>query len=463
MTGKIRSVAVIGLDSAPPQLVFEDWMDEMPNIAALVRRGTWGPLRSSDPPITVPAWCCMVTGKNPGRLGFYGFRNRKRGTYHDLWIANSAAVHEKTVWEILSSAGRRCCVIGVPQTYPPKPLNGCLITSFLTPDTSCQYTYPASLAADISSWVGQYVLDVEDFRTDDKGQLLDRIYHMTETRFRVARRLLQQERWDFFMMVEMGPDRIQHGLWKYHDPQHRKFVGDSPYKDAIRRYYQYLDREIGSLLEYFDDRTAVMVVSDHGAKRMEGSFNVNDWLIEAGYLVLKEKPVSVGRLKGLKVDWPRTRAWAWGGYYSRVFLNVKGREPEGMISPASYEEERTRLRRHLEDLTDDRGRRMQTRALVPEDIYTGPYVREAPDLMVYFDDLYWRATEDVGHDSLYSFETEVGPDDAVHDYDGVCIVQAPGMAPAGRRDGMEIKDIASTILTLLDVAVPSDMEGRVLT
>jgi predicted AlkP superfamily phosphohydrolase/phosphomutase len=195
---------------------------------------------------------------------------------------------------------------------------------------------------------------------------------------------------------------------------------------------------------------------------MEGSFNINDWLVQAGYLVLKQKPSSAGRLKGMAVDWSKTRAWAWGGYYSRVFLNVKGREPDGTISLAAYEEERRRLRRLLEDLPDDRGRRMETRALVPQDIYTGPYVSDAPDLMVYFDDLYWRATEDVGHDSLYSFETEVGPDDAVHDYHGVCVLQAPGIAQAGNREGMEIKDVASTILNLLGVAVPSDMEGKVL-
>jgi predicted AlkP superfamily phosphohydrolase/phosphomutase len=460
MGGTMR-IAVIGLDCAPPQLVFEDCLDDMPNLASLVRQGLWGPLRSSDPPITVPAWSCMVTGKNPGRLGFYGFRNRKPGTYHDLWIANSAAVRERTVWDVLSGAGKRCCVIGVPQTYPPKPLNGCLITSFLTPDTSCQYTYPATLAQEISSWVGQYWLDVDGFRTDDKDQLLEKIYRMTETRFEVARRLLRKERWDFFMMVEMGPDRIHHGLWKFHDPAHRKFVPESPYRDAIRQYYLYLDREIGSLLELLGNDTAVMVVSDHGAKRMEGSFNVNDWLVEAGYLVLKEKPTSVGRLKGMKVDWSKTRAWAWGGYYSRVFLNVKGREPEGVIERASYERERDALRKDLEKLTDDRGRHMDTRALVPQEIYTGPYVSDAPDLMVYFDDLYWRATEDLGHDSLYSFETEVGPDDAVHDYDGVCVVAAPGRVQPGRRDGLEIKDVASTILHLVGGEVPSDMEGHI--
>jgi predicted AlkP superfamily phosphohydrolase/phosphomutase len=463
VASNIERLAIIGLDSAPPQLVFDDWLDQMPNMQKLVSQGAWGPLRSSDPPITVPAWCCMVTGKNPGHLGFFGFRNRKPGTYHDIWIANSAAVRQETVWDILSRKGKRCCVLGVPQTYPPKPLNGCLITSFLTPDTTCQYTYPASLAAEISSWVGEYHLDVEGFRTEDKDQLLQRIYRMTETRFEVARRLLKKERWDFFMAVEMGPDRIQHGLWKFHDPSHRKYVADSPYGDAIKDYYLYLDEQIGTLLELLDDGTAVMVVSDHGAKKMEGSFNVNDWLVEAGYLVLKEKPTGVGRLKAMQVDWSKTRAWAWGGYYSRVFLNVQGREPEGIIPLDAYEAERARLRRDLEELTDDRGRRMDTRALVPQEIFTGPHVSEAPDLMVYFDDLYWRATEDLGHDSLYSFETEVGPDDAVHDYEGILVAYAPGVLRPGKREGMGIKDVASTVLHVLGEDVPGDMEGAVLT
>jgi predicted AlkP superfamily phosphohydrolase/phosphomutase len=459
---RTERLAIIGLDSAPPKLLFEEWLSEMPNLARLVRDGVWGPLRSSDPPITVPAWCCMVTGKNPGKLGFFGFRNRKRGTYHDIWIANSAAVRERTIWDLLSHSGKRCCVIGVPQTYPPKPLNGCLITSFLTPDTSCQYTFPPSLAGEIESWVGRYVLDVEDFRTEDKDQLLGKIYRMTETRFEVARRLLRRERWDFFMFTEMGPDRIQHGLWKFHDPSHRKHVPDSPYRDAIKQYYLYLDKQIGSLLELLDDSTAIMVVSDHGAKKMEGSFNVNDWLMQAGYLVLKESPTAVGRLKQMKVDWSKTRAWAWGGYYSRIFLNVKNREPEGVVESGAYEAERARLRKDLEELTDDSGRKMETKALVPQEIYTGPYVSEAPDVMVYFDDLYWRATEDLGHDSLYCFETEVGPDDAVHDYHGILVLRDPHLSETCRREAMEIKDVASTALRLLGENVPPDMEGTVL-
>jgi len=205
-------VFVIGLDCAPPELVFERF--DLPNIQGLM--DCWGELKSTIPPITCPAWMSMVTGKNPGKLGFYGFRNRKGFSYDEMWIANSLAVKEDTVWDVLSRENKRVSIVGVPQTYPPKPVNGLMVTSFLTPDTDHQYTYPESVKTEIENLVGKYLVDVENFRTDDKARLLSQIYEMTEKRCKVVKHYLKQK-WDFFMWVEMGPDRIQHGLWKYFD------------------------------------------------------------------------------------------------------------------------------------------------------------------------------------------------------------------------------------------------------
>lgn len=457
---KANRVLVIGLDSAPPKQIFEEWIDVLPNIKRLMDQGVYGELESTIPAITCPAWMSMMTSKNPGQLGFYGFRNRKGFSYDEMWIANSRYVREDTVWDILSRQGLRVGLVGVPQTYPPKPVNGFMVTSFLTPSIESQYTYPDELRDEIEALVGKYIIDCENFRTDDKKELLDEIYEMTEKRFKVIKTFMKEKSWDFFMFVEMGPDRIQHGFWKYCDKEHFKYEPGNEYENAFVDYYKYLDREIGEILGLIDDNTAVIVVSDHGAKKMDGAINVNDWLIQEGYLKLNGKPEGVVRFADAGVDWKNTMAWGLGGYYCRLFLNVKGREEHGVIDPQDYESVRDEIKAGLEAIKGPNGEDIGTRAFRPQDIYSGKYVDEAPDLIVYFGDLDWRSTGSVGHDSLYSFETEIGPDDAVHAQHGIFIMKAPGIEGGKKLEGLHIMDGAPTVLSLLGVPIPPDMEGK---
>ena len=457
-----RKVVVIGLDCASPELVFDRWLDKLPNIRKLVNSGIHGWIESSTPPITVPAWTTFVTSRNPGQLGFFGFRNRRDFSYTEMLIANSQAVREPTVWDILSDAGKKVGVLGVPQTYPPKPLNGFMVTSFLTPDVSCQYTYPEELKSEIEGLVGPYMLDCENFRTEDKKGLLDQVYRMTEQRFKLARHFLSTRDLDFFMMVEMGPDRIHHGFWKFFDESHRKYQFHPEYSSAIEQYYVYLDAQVGELLALVQDEAYVIVVSDHGVKRMDGCININDWFIKEGYLKLKSQPEGVARLRNVDVDWENTVAWGWGGYYSRVFLNVRGRERLGKIDPADYEKVRDEIAQRIMEIPDDKGNRMDTRVLKPQDIYTGEHVDEAPDLLAFFSDLSWRVTEDIGHDSVYGFETELGPDDAVHSQYGMFILSDGVTCKPTRVDGLRLVDGAPTILSLMGLSVPEDMEGKVV-
>jgi predicted AlkP superfamily phosphohydrolase/phosphomutase len=456
-------VLIIGWDSAPPDLVLERWPGELPNLRRLMSQGCYGPLRSTDPPITVPAWTSMMSSRNPGQLGFYGFRNRRVGEYEGKWIATSQAVKVPRAWEILSDAAKRCCVLNVPQTYPVKPLNGAMISCFLTPSNESEYTFPPELKAEVERVADGYIIDCEGFRTEDKRGLLEQIHAMTEKRFRVAKWLLSERGpWDFFMMVEMGPDRLHHGFWSYTDPQHRKYEPGNEFESCVLDYYKILDAQLGELVELAGPGTLVLVVSDHGTKRMEGSLNVNDWLRREGLLVLKEEPEAVTGFHEKNVDWSRTVAWAWGGYYSRIFLNVAGREPQGVVAPGEYESVRDDLARRLEAIPDDRGRKMATRALRPQELFTGPYVADAPDLFVYFDDLYWRAGQDVGHDGLHSFDTEIGPDDSVHDYQGIFVMSRPGQQRGQRLEGLDLRDVAPTVLEALGVPVPGEMEGKVV-
>ena len=453
-----RRVAVIGLDCADPGLVFGRWLDELPNIRGLVERGTWGPLRSVDPPITVPAWSCMLTSRDPGELGIYGFRNRRDFTYDSLGVADSRAVGIERVWDHLGRADKHTIVLGVPQTSPPVPVNGELVSCFLTPDPQkAEYTYPPALRSEIEALVGLYRTDVRNFRSDDRDRILAEVYEMTEQHFTVARHLLDTRPWDFFMMVEIGLDRIHHAFWRYLDPNHPHHEPEHRYRDVIRSYYQYLDDEIGELLTRFDDETAVIVVSDHGAQAMQGAICINEWLLQEGYLVLREPPTALTPFKEVAVDWSRTRAWGEGGYYCRLCLNVSGREPEGLVLRSEYEGLRDELASRLEALPGPAGP-IGTRVYRPKDLWVAQR-GIPPDLVVYFGDLAWRSNGSVGHGRYYTFENDTGPDDANHSLHGLCVMAGAGISTE-HRDDLAIYDVAPTILRLFGLPVAEGMRGR---
>lgn len=456
-----RRAMVIGLDCAPPQLVFDRWLSELPTLRKLAEHGQYGVLRSCDPPITVPAWASMTSSRNPGALGLYGFRNRTDRSYDGLAFADSRSVRVPRVWDILSARGRDVIVLGVPQTFPPSRVNGVMVSCFLTPDTrTSQYTYPAELKQEIEALVGHYMVDVENFRTNEKDRLLAEIEEMTAKRFRVAEHLIETRPWDLFFMVEMGTDRIHHGFWRFFDPEHRLYEPGNPYESAILDYYRRVDEKIGSLLRHAGEDTAVLVVSDHGAKRMDGGICVNEWLRREGYLALKEEPDGPARLAPDMIDWGRTIAWGEGGYYCRLFMNVRGREPRGLVAEADYERVRTELKERIEALGDERGRPIGTVAHRPEELY--PETRGvAPDLLVYFGDLYWRSIGLVGTGAIHVFENDTGPDDANHAHEGLYLIAAPGVEP-GAGPQRDLRDIAPTLLTLLGERVPKEMEGSSL-
>jgi predicted AlkP superfamily phosphohydrolase/phosphomutase len=451
---------VIGLDCAAPQWVFDRWLDELPTIRSLTERGTFGILRSCEPPITVPAWSVMTSSRTPGSLGFYGFRNRRDHSYEAMAFADSRAVRVPRVWDLLSKAGRPVVVLGVPQTYPVSTVNGVMVSCFLTPDTeTSQYTFPPELKGEIEGIVGRYMVDVDNFRTEEKGRLLEQIEEMTAKRFQVAEHLLETKPWDLFFMVEMGTDRIHHAFWRFFDHEHRLYEPGNPYEQAVLDYYKALDEKMGRLLRFVDEDTAVLVVSDHGAKKMDGGICVNEWLLQEGYLALKEEPAEPGPLKPEMIDWDRTVAWGEGGYYCRLFLNVAGREPQGVVPADDYERVRDELKQKLEALGDPEGNPIGTTAHRPEDLYPERN-GVVPDLLVYFGDLSWRSIGLVGGGAVHVFENDTGSDDANHAHDGLYIIAGDGI-PSGHGREQQIQDVAPTLLQLLGEPVPPEMEGAV--
>jgi predicted AlkP superfamily phosphohydrolase/phosphomutase len=451
------------LDCVTPKHVFEDLSSEVPTIAKLMGEGMFGDLASITPPITVPAWACAMTGKVPGQLGIYGFRNRKDTTYDGLAIAHSGSVKEPAVWDKLGERGMRSVLIGVPPSFPPpKEFPGWRVGCFLTPPSAERWAYPQALEVEIDGELGgtgEYIFDIPNFRKAGFDVTLDQVFKMTERRFQVGRRLIQNKPWDFFMLCDIAPDRLHHVFWQYVDPTHPLYEPGNKYEGVFQDYYRFLDRELASLLEVVPDDAVTMVMSDHGARPMMGGVCINDWLATEGYLSLGERVTEPQPIAKSPIDWSRTIAWGDGGYYGRLFLNVKGREPQGVVEPAEYDRTRDELVANLEAMPGPDGRPLGTKVLKPQDVY--PEVRGvAPDLIVYFGDLAWRSVGSVGNPSVYTFENDTGPDGANHDRDGIFVMRgAPGQ-PVGRVEGLRLVDVGPTILSLYGIEAPEGVVGR---
>lgn len=458
---KVEKVLVIGLDCADPVLMFDRYLDRLPNIRRLAEAGAFGPMESCMPPITVPAWSCMASSKDPGQLGVYGFRNRADWSYDKLDFATSLHIKEPRLWDILGKAGKKSFLLGVPGTFPPSPVNGGMVCAdLMTPSADSNYTYPASLKNEIANQFGEFIIDVKGYRTDKKDWLLEKVYQMSEQRFDVARYFMRRADWDLFWMVDMGTDRMHHGFWQFMDPAHHRYRKGNPQENAIADFYRFLDGQIGETLKLVDlETTAVWIVSDHGAKCMVGGICFNDWLIQNGYLALTTRPNGVTRFSDVTIDWSKTTAWGEGGYYGRCFFNVRGREPQGQIPPEEYDAFAARLIEQLEAMTDPEGRPLGTRAFRPDRLYHAVKATP-PDLVVLFGNLSWRSVGSVGNPSIYTFENDTGPDDANHDTHGIFVCAGAGVNGIRGRRAITLYDFAPTVLAQMGLAAPGDMIGK---
>lgn len=415
---------VLGLDSLPPKVLYEGYGQGLNIVREIVNDGRRYVLRSCHPPITIPAWLVMFTGKSPGELGIYGFRHRRPGDVGSSYIVDSRFVKEPTLWDLAGKAGRRVGIVGVPPSYPPKPVKGFLITDFTTPGPDKLYTFPPWLKRELEEIFGPFIFDVV-YRSYDKDRVASELLKMVEQHLAVVKYLLSKKAWDLFVYVEIGVDRAHHAFWKYFDDSHPKYQQHPVYSTVIPRVYEAIDKALGEILKIVPRDTIIVVASDHGVKPMKGAFVINQWLEEQGYLKLREKPRRPGQdLDSSMIDWDHTIAWGWGGYYSRIFINLEGREPRGIVKKWEYEDVVKQLKKDIEKIRGPNGEPWRNLVYIPHELY--PEVRgDAPDLMVYLDDLNWRPAGTVGWDTLYLPENDRGPDDAVHDWFGVFTIYDP--------------------------------------
>ncbi|MBD3245818.1 MAG: nucleotide pyrophosphatase, partial [Candidatus Omnitrophica bacterium] len=207
-----RKVCVIGLDCASPQLIFHQFKDRLPAFRKIMEQGEYAPMRSIHPPITIPAWMSMCSGQDAGQMGIYGFRSRTGNSYIDFDISSSRAFrHVPKLWDKLRQHGKKSILVGIPPSYPVYPVEGWLISGFLCPDSSREFTYPKELKEEIRRLIGEYRFDVS-FRTHDRDRIIESVWEMTEKRFDVIEYLLTRKPWDFCMSVEIGLDRVHHAF-----------------------------------------------------------------------------------------------------------------------------------------------------------------------------------------------------------------------------------------------------------
>lgn len=380
---------IIGLEGASPELLLDD--DELATIRSLMEIGAYGRLESVAPPGGALGWMCLATGQNPGALGVYGATRRVDRSYKEPESMGSNAFQAPTLWDQTTRDGGKAILIEAPR-------------------------------AAISG--------------DDKTEVYRRILDESRARFQDARQRLENEPWDYFQIVETGINHVHRVL-----------------PDAAGEYCRHLDAELAGLLDLLTEETVVLVVSTHGAQRLEGGFCVNEWLIREGLLTLKEYPDRFEPFARLDVDWSQTKAWAEGGSHGQIFLNVKGREPEGTIEPGDYQRFRDDLKARLESEDAPAG----TLAYRPEGVYRE--VRGvAPDLIVHFGGLRWSAVGDVGHRTTQVRDLEgVAPTK-----EGAFVLASPQLPPLGEIQGAGLLDIAPTLLDLTGRDRLPDLLGRSL-
>lgn len=467
----MSKIFILGLDCATPQLIFDKYLQGLPTIAGLIKNGTYGLLESTVPPVTIPAWMSMMTGKDPGQLGFYGFSDRKNYSYKDNYIVTNKAVKDKAIWDYVSDKGLKSIVINLPQTYPPKTINGILISSFLTPDKELIYTYPEEIKDEIEDITdGNYIIDVENFRTPDKKKLLSELYDMAKNRFKLMKNFVKNKDWELFVAVEMGIDRMHHAFWSYCFSDHQLYDEKNEFKTAMIDYYKFIDNEISELIRSFDDDTELMITSDHGAKTLKGTFCINDWLIQNKYLRLKTEKSGKTIFEIENVDWENTLAWGSGGYYGKIYLNIQGREPNGIIEKNDIEITMNKLKQELSEQFGPGGRKINNKFFEPEKTYQD--VNGCPpDLIIYIDNLDWRVTGTVGNEELFLLEN-TAIDNSNHDINGI-IIHSKNPKTAldfNQKVTCDIKtieqysilDLAPTVLNKFNIEIPGDLRGKII-
>lgn len=514
MAKNATSVLVIGLDGASFALI-RPWMEEgkLPTFSMLSKNGVSGTLTSVFPPASPVAWTSFSTGKNPGKHGVMDFEMRQNADYTRTVVTGNH-IDGKTLWVLLSESGKRVGVAYVPfGTYPLEEVNGFMIPGVFSPQNAP--TYPSSLKEELINEIDDFEMTMKPYPyvPGMEEDYLRKITKATEKVAEVTLYLIEKYPWDLFMTTFFYGDSIQHYFWKYVDSQHPAYNSEEgrKYENSILEYYQKVDDIIKVILSKIGKHTVVILMSDHGVGAVFRYVYINHWLRKIGLLKLKresrnrslrrylsrqltrqgifdvvektklsrillkivpsvfltkeyESLLLGSRLTLSDVDWTQTKAYS-AGWLGQIFINLKGRESSGIVKPGKeYNELREHLISKLYELKDPRiDERIVDKVFKREEIYWGPLISQAADLFFVMKNMKYvtyRHGFEFGPDLNSLTEPAIGQS-ATHRMDGILIISGPYIK-RGILEDANIMDIAPTILHIMHVSIPSDMDGRVL-
>jgi predicted AlkP superfamily phosphohydrolase/phosphomutase len=514
----MKRVLIFGLDGATFDLI-DPWRKAgyLPNINNLISNGSSGALLSTIPPVTAPAWTTFMTGVNLAKHGIFNFVRRKANSYN-LEVTNASHISVPTFFEIASHFGKRVVSINVPYTSSNHNINGIIVGGPFAPAIKPEIIYPPQFFNELKQVVPEYfILPDYDSRNDDPlRDYADKILMEIDIREKLSAHLIVKEDWDVFMVVFMATDEIQHAFWDCmligdNDPLYR-------FRDVIRDVYCRADKAIGNLIDQAsEDKMGrdliVFIVSDHGAGPLRWVLNLNRYLYETGFLqfssnvksslqkikssgyktivhayrryiparfrLLFRSHLDIEKFEYLKgnlettlltnnIDWRHTKAYVLGAGGS-IFINLRGREPEGIVEPGTeYEQVCQELMDSLVQIRDPDTNQPIVKTIYRRDqLFHGPHSDEAPDLIVEWLDysIWGRGRYDI-HAPIYEKHTHVDLSDiplsSSHRPEGILIVNGKGIRKSEKIKGASLADLAPTILSQVDLPTPSYMDGSIL-
>jgi predicted AlkP superfamily phosphohydrolase/phosphomutase len=466
-----KKVLVIGLDGANLDLI-KLWSREgkLPAFKKLLQGGSYGYLESVSPTLTIPAWNCLASGKNSGKIGCFSFVQKAHRSY-DFRLYSSLVKKETCIWDSLSDCGKENFVLNAPNVQSAYKINGYIVAGCLCTSEE-KLTYPRSLLKELQNL--KYEKDIDDpniLLTLNDSDLSKKYKEITEKQCKVLFHFIEKD-WDFGFFVLNELDRIQHRFWNQ--------------KNLLLSHYQNIDRKLNEILiklERKDEKINIIIVSDHGFTFNNKSFFVNEWLAKQGYLKLKRakahkflqtlilivrKPFIIKILRSMSIIpplkylylrlylhsgkisilWDKTKAFSYATW-GTIYLNVRGREPQGIVKEEEYEQVRSKIIEELKEIS--------VKAFRREEIYEGEYLELAPDIVIQIDNNVNSISGKVGYGKIFL----KGFNGVHHRTNGTFIAWGPNIRKNFEMNA-KLYDVTPTILHMFGVPIPKDMDGRVL-
>jgi predicted AlkP superfamily phosphohydrolase/phosphomutase len=464
---------ILGLDGATFYIINQLLeKGQLPNFAELMNSGSFGNLKSTNPPHTAPGWVSAITGVNPGKHGVYQFWDTQAANYVGKFMgANDLAV--KTVWELLNENRVTTAMINVPMTHPPRKLDGYMLTWPLS--KTLRYSYPINLVSEVASVGGYYLPDICAM-FEGNYDYIDKAIKISNDRLTTVEYLLKEKPVDFMMVVFPEIDRISHYYWHYMNKIDTQSEENEKLKDAIFDIYKVTDSIIGKIKGQLNEDCNFYIISDHGFGRGDVNFYLNTYFVKIGLMNVKEEgkasetedsvyhPVEGNWFKydlngkRYDVDWNHTKAYisAPGSY--GVNINLKGRQEKGIVDiEQKYEVEEEIINKLLEVIAPDTGKRLFKNVLRSSQVYKGRATKYAPDLIIVPFDYGTMVHHQLTYDTLFGEPEQRG----MHREEGIFILNGPHIKKK-QLFNAKLEDVLPTLLYSLNIDIPQYIEGDVL-